>query len=131
MKNNQDYIAKLEKAISQKYGEETVGNPKKFWDQEKEKEYTQQAIEEQRKFSRVSDSQDKIQQDGFLINKKLFTKEQKRICPICLIYSFQTRDDLYMNKFDVCFGCYVKWVEDREERWLSGWRPAAKQDLKG
>ena len=34
-----DYIAKVEKAISKKYGKETVQNPKASWDEEKEKEY--------------------------------------------------------------------------------------------
>ena len=32
-------------------------------------------------------------------------------------------DDLYMNKFDCCFNCYIQYVEGREARWHSGWRP--------
>ena len=37
------------------------------------------------------------------------------------------KDDLYMNKFECCHTCYIQWVEGREERWESGWRPE-KQD---
>ena len=37
-----DYIAKLEKAIAEKYGTETIQNPKGNWDKEKEEEYIQQ-----------------------------------------------------------------------------------------
>ena len=34
-----DYIAKLEKAIAEKYGNEAIANPNSNWDKEKEKEY--------------------------------------------------------------------------------------------
>ena len=34
-----DYIAKLEKAIADKYGKETIAHPKADWDDEKEMEY--------------------------------------------------------------------------------------------
>ena len=30
-----DYVAKLEKAIKKKYGEEAIQNPAKFWNEEK------------------------------------------------------------------------------------------------
>ena len=30
-----NYIAKLEKAIAEKYGQEAIDNPRKFWDKEK------------------------------------------------------------------------------------------------
>ncbi len=70
MSDKQDYIANLEKAISQKYGTEAINNPKRFWDDEKEKNYIAQSQEEQRKFAKLAESQDKVEQDGFLINKK-------------------------------------------------------------
>ena len=68
---DQEYVAKLERAISQKYGDEAINNPRRFWDSEKEKEYLQQSSEERQKFARLSESNDKVEQDGFLINKKL------------------------------------------------------------
>jgi hypothetical protein len=121
--DKQDYIAKLEKAVSQKYGPETTHNPRRFWDEEKEKEYIQQSREERLKFAKLAQSQDKVEQDGFLINKKLLTREHNRTCPVCEKYSFRPKDDLYMNKFGACWICYIQYIEDREERWETGWRP--------
>jgi hypothetical protein len=118
-----NYIPKLEKAIAQKYGEEAINNPRRFWDDTKEKDYIVQSREEQRKFAKLAETQDKVEEDGFLINKKLLIRDHNRTCPICSIYSFHPRDDLYMSKFEACFKCYVQWIEGREERWESGWRP--------
>ena len=123
MSDKQEYIAKLEKAISAKYGDEATHNPRRFWNEEKEKEYLQQSQEEQRKFTRLAESQDKVEQDGFLINKKLLTRDNNRTCPVCEKYSFHPRDDLYVNKFEACFKCYIQYIEGREERWATGWRP--------
>ena len=38
-------IVKIEKAIAQKYGEDTIANPKHYWNEEKEKEYVEQLKE--------------------------------------------------------------------------------------
>ena len=123
MSNKQDYIVKLEKAISQKYGPETINNPRSLWDDEKEKMYMEQSVQEQKKYAKLSESQHKVEQDGFLINKKLLTRDHNRTCPVCKKYSFHPRDDLYMNKFEACFICYVQHIEGREEKWAAGWRP--------
>ena len=32
-------------------------------------------------------------------------------------------DDVYIVKYQCCFDCFVNYVDNREERWLSGWRP--------
>ena len=40
-----NYIAKLEKAISQKYGKLATRNPKSDWDENKEKQYLEQLKE--------------------------------------------------------------------------------------
>lgn len=123
MSKKTEYIAKLEKAIAQKYGEETTYNPHRFWDAEKEKDYIQQAADVRARDAKFSETQDKVEQDGFLINKKLLNKDHNRTCPVCAKYSFHPRDDLYMNKFEACFICYIQHIEDREERWATGWRP--------
>lgn len=123
MKKDLEYVAKLEKAIEQKYGQQAVGNPKRDWTAEKEEEYLQQSLIEREKFLKFAETQTKVEQDGFLINKKLLTKEINRTCPVCKVYSFRPRDDLYMNKFECCYSCYVQWVEGREGRWIAGWRP--------
>ena len=125
--DNQDYIARLEKSISQKYGDAAVDNPQRFWNAEKEKEYVAQAQEEQKKFVKFAETQDKVEQDGFLINKKLLNRDHNRTCPVCSVYSFHPRDDLYMSKFEACYGCYIQWIEAREERWATGWRPKKEE----
>ncbi len=111
MAKDQEYIAKLEKAISQKYGDEAINNPKRFWDEDKEKDYLEQSIRERQKFAKLSDGEDKVEQDGFLINKKLLTRDHNRTCPMCEKYSFHPRDDLYMNKFEACFACYIQHIQ--------------------
>jgi hypothetical protein len=122
-KDKQEYIAKLEKAISQKYGDDAISNPRRFWDEEKEKKYIAQSQEEQRKFTKLSETQDKVETGGFLINKKLLSRDTNRLCPVCSKYSFDVRDNLYFNKFECCWRCHVQWVEGREKRWATGWRP--------
>jgi len=123
-----NYIPKLEKAIAQKYGQEAIDNPRKFWDEEKEQEYIKQSQEFKKRQQKINEQQEKVEQHGFLINKKLLSKDNNRTCPVCKKYSFRPQDDLYLNKFECCFVCYVQWIEDREERWKSGWRPNEEKE---
>jgi hypothetical protein len=113
-------IVKIEKAIAQKYGEDTIANPKHYWNEDKEKEYLNQLKEVSKK---EQEKDQKIDVGGVFISKKLLNKDSKRSCPVCQIYSFDLSDDLYMNRFDCCRKCYIKWGEGREERWKTGWRP--------
>lgn len=115
-------IVKIEKAIAQKYGEDAIVNPKCYWNEEKEKEYVQQ-LKELSQVEKRNDKDQKIEVDGVFISKKLLNKDSNRTCPICSTYSFDLKDDLYMNRFGCCNKCYVQWVEGREERWKTGWRP--------
>jgi len=127
MKNKDlNKIAKIEKAMSKKFGPESIVNPKSGWDDDKEKEYLEDLKEFYSEESRQEE--DKINKDGFFITRNLINKEINRVCPVCDTYSFSGRDDLYMNKFECCEKCYIQWVEDREERWLEGWRPNKEQD---
>ncbi len=123
MSNKEDpnYVVKVETAIKEKYGEEAIQNPKKFWTQEKEKEYLKQLKEFYNKSE--DKSQDKDRVGDVYISKKILNRESNRQCPVCDKYSFDKKDDLYMNKFKCCFGCYIQYVEGREKRWRSGWRP--------
>ena len=116
-------IVKIEKAIAQKYGEDTIANPKHYWNEDKEKEYVEQIKELNKIELKQQEKDQKINIDGIFVSKKLLNKDSKRTCPVCSIYSFEIKDDLYMNRFNCCFNCYVKWVEGREERWKTGWRP--------
>jgi len=120
MKNKDpEYIAKVEKAIAEKYGEDTIKHPKATWDNEKEKAYLEQL---KTNYKHTTESE-KEEVGGILISKELLNRESRRSCPTCNTYSFKSVDDLYMTKFECCFKCYIQWVEGREERWKSGWRP--------
>jgi len=118
-----DKLAKFEKAISKKYGKEAIQNPKANWSDEKEADYLQQIKTLAEKEAELYDKNEKVEVNGILVPKKLLNKESNRTCPVCGTYSFSVKDDVYMNKYKCCWTCYIEWVEDREERWQSGWRP--------
>ena len=120
---NPDKIAAVEKAIGKKYGKETIQNPNAGWDDDKEKEYLESSKKFQSKVSKYHEDNDLVEVDGFLMPKRLLNSESNRTCPTCSTYSFNKADDFYMYKFECCEACYIKWVEGREERWQSGWRP--------
>jgi hypothetical protein len=122
-KQDPNYVIRVEKAIADKYGNETVQHPEKGWTPEKEQEYLEQLRSLNRKNRKLSEKSEKVEVQGVLISKKLLNKDSNRVCSTCETYSFNSRDDIYMNKYDCCFQCYVQWVEDREDRWASGWRP--------
>ena len=118
-----NFIVRVEKAIAKKYGNETIQNPRNGWNDEKEEEYKQQLQKMTEKQDRIREKVEKIEVDGVFVSKKLLTKEHRRTCPVCDSFSFSIQDDVYMTKFDCCKGCYFQWVEGREERWETGWRP--------
>ena len=123
-KKDPNYIAKLEKAISEKYGSEAVTNPRSGWDDEKQKIHQEQIEKLREKQILLDDSNEKVEVNGVLIPKKLFNKDsENRTCPECKAYSFNLKDDVYMKKFQCCHQCYLQWIQGKEERWLSGWRP--------
>jgi hypothetical protein len=116
-KTDLNTVAKLERAISKKYGQIAVKNPRSFWTKEKELDYLQQIKERFKQDLRQREDTEKINKDGFFVSKKLLTRDEDRVCPACFEYSFSLKDDLYMNKYDCCWKCYVHFVEGREERW--------------
>ncbi len=122
-KQDWNKLATFEKAISKKYGEEAIQNPKANWDDKKEREYLEQIKKLSEKEYSLGDKDEKVQLNGILVPKKLLNRESNRTCPVCDTYSFDVRDDVYMSKYKCCRICYVKYVEDREDRWKSGWRP--------
>lgn len=119
-KINLNQIAKIEKAIKEKYGEEAIQNPKGNWNKEKEDKY----LEELKAFyQRHLRSKETTEEDGFLVKSRKTKNTVDRNCPVCGKYSFSSRDDLYMTKFECCHECYIQYIDGREERWKSGWRP--------
>ena len=124
MDKDWDHIAKIEKAIRQKYGAEAIINPSSNWSAAKEKEYIKQLKEMASRQLALDELQEKVNTDGFLINKKLLTRETTILnCPVCSKRLKTVKDDIYNNKFKCCHKCYIEYVEDRKERWLEGWRP--------
>ena len=83
-KRDPNYIAKLEKAISEKYGSETITNPRADWDDEKEKIHQEQIEKLRQKEVLLDELNEKVEVNGVLIPKKLFTRDsQSRTCPVC------------------------------------------------
>ena len=121
-------VAQLELAIANKYGEDAVKNPESGWDEEKEKSFQEQIKKFNKKMDKNSSFEDKVEVNGVLVSKKLLSRESNRTCPVCNVYSFSIKDDVYMTKFECCFKCYVKYVEDREDRWETGWRPKSENN---
>lgn len=113
-------VAAIEKAIKEKYGDEAIQNPKGTWDSEKEKKYLNSLKQFHSRAKRVKTTNDSL---GFTLKEKERPQIQERVCPVCGSYSFSSRDDLYMAKFECCFSCYIQHIEGRESRWKSGWRP--------
>ncbi len=121
MKNKKDYneIAKIEKAIKEKYGEEAIQNPKAHWNKEKEEKF----LKDLKDFYNYNKVEKKtFEKNGFTLLQK-DDKISNRTCPVCNTYSVKSKDDLYMIRFDCCWDCYIQFVEGREERWKTGWRP--------
>ena len=112
-----DYIASLEKAIAKKYGEIAIKNPVSDWNEKKENDYLEQLKEMRRQEADRITATNKIDVGGFFISEKLINRETNRQCPLCGVYSFNNRDELYMNKFKCCSECYVKHFEGIEHNW--------------
>ncbi len=123
MSKDSNYVVRVEKAIAEKYGKETIQNPRQNWNPEKEEEYKKQLSEFLERNKATKTAREKVEINGVLISKKLLNKETNRTCPVCSKYSFAFEDDIYMNKYECCFSCFIQYVEGREERWLTGWRP--------
>tara|TARA_B100000214_G_C23973256_1_gene631327 strand:- start:3703 stop:4095 length:393 start_codon:yes stop_codon:yes gene_type:complete len=123
--SDKDYnkIVAIEKAIKEKYGEESIVNPKSNWDEKKEKEYLKQLKLIHKEKVRKKEYEEKIDVNGVKISKKLLNRESLKNCPVCGAFSKSVLDDVSLIKFECCNTCYIKYVEDREERWLKGWRP--------
>lgn len=112
--------AKLEKII-EKYGEDVLVDTTQT-DQDEESAKQREKLEKKLRKVYAPDVE-KVDVGGFLVSKELVRSDNNRTCPVCNTYSFSSKDDLYMNKFECCFDCYIQYVENREERWKTGWRP--------
>ena len=122
-KDKLNHIAAVEQAISKKYGDETVQNPKANWDENKEKEYLQQMRKLYEKTNRNESFQEKIDVNGIKVSKKLFNRDSLQHCSVCSSLARKSTDDVCLLKYECCYKCYIQYVEGREQRWEKGWRP--------
>ena len=118
-----DRIAAVEQAISKKYGEEAIQNPKANWDETKEKEYLEQSKEFYQKSYKNQVQKEKVDINGIKVSKKLLNLPSLKNCPVCGSFPKKSLDDVCLVKFECCNKCYIQYVEGREERWLKGRRP--------
>tara|TARA_R100000808_G_C2134201_1_gene142788 strand:+ start:183 stop:596 length:414 start_codon:yes stop_codon:yes gene_type:complete len=118
-----NYIAAVEKAIADKYGKNTVQDFRNEWEDSKEHEYLRQLKERNRKRSSHQHNTSEELRGNVIVKKPTKESSADRTCPVCKTYSFSTKDDLYMNRFQACFECYLDFIESRESRWKEGWRP--------
>jgi hypothetical protein len=124
MKNKElDKIAAIEQAIAKKFGKEAIQNPRANWDEKKEKEYLKQMKKFYMRIEKLERAQDKVDVSGIKVSKKLLSRESLKSCTVCGMLPKKPMDDVCFIKFDCCHNCYINFVEDREDRWLEGWRP--------
>ena len=123
-------IAAIEKAIADKYGAEAVVNPASTWDDSKEQQYLSQMREFYQKVKKSEEREEKIDINGIKVSKKLLNRESLRCCSVCGSFPKKSMDDVCLTKFDCCKSCYIQYVEEREERWLKGWRPEKTNEEK-
>ena len=120
---NPDRIAAVEKAIAKKYGDEAIVNPRSNWTDDNEKEYLRQMKEFYEDAKKKEDSREKIDINGIKVSKKLLNRESLKYCPVCGSLPKKSMDDVCFIKFECCHQCFIQYVEEREERWATGWRP--------
>ena len=122
-KKDPNYLAAVEKAITDKYGKDTVQDFRNQWQEDKEKDYLKQLKRLTKKNDNLSSTKEEFVVGDIKITKRRSKQKQDRTCPVCKTYSFSRRDDLYMNRFDCGYECYVYFVQYREEAWENGDRP--------
>jgi len=122
-KKDPNYLAAVEKAITEKYGKDTVQDFRNQWQEDKEKDYLKQLKRLTKKNDNLSSTKEEFVVGDIKITKRRSKQKQDRTCPVCKTYSFSRRDDLYMNRFKCCHDCYLDFVIGREEAWNNGERP--------
>lgn len=48
-------------------------------------------------------------------------------CPMCKLPMKGTKSDVKYYQYGCCMTCFIQFIEDREERWKSGWRPTQEE----
>ena len=123
MKKDLNYIAAVEKAISEKYGKEATNNFRYRWSPLLEQEYLRQLRDASLKRNNKRPQEVETIDENTIVPKRSSRYKSERSCPVCKTYSFSGRDDLYMNRYECCYRCYVDFVAPDEEKWKQGERP--------
>ena len=100
-------IAKIEQAISKKYGKDAVQNPKSNWTQTKEEQYK---VSVKKFYDRTLAN----------LKKEYKTKLQNACCTICGkdYYFFKILDEASFIKWSTCHGCFIEKIQGRETAWV-------------
>lgn len=98
------FIVKLEQAIAEKYGRETIQNFRAGWNENKQDDYLRQVAAFTAKHSHLRE-------------RRLFIRKDRVHCPICDLSLSTAKDDVCHLKFGCCFSCYIEHVEHREKSW--------------
>lgn len=48
-------------------------------------------------------------------------------CPTCKRMMKGSKCNSTYYQYNCCYDCYIQWVEDREQKWLAGWRPSDEE----
>jgi hypothetical protein len=126
-KDNPDYIAAIERAVKDKYGNQAVQDFRSQWAPAKEKEYLAQLKKRHRKNKSHSRQKEIVVRGDIVIKKREPKAATERKCPVCKTYSFSAADDLYMNRFGCCHDCYLDFVFAKPAEWENGWRPTDQE----
>ena len=73
-KRDPDYALKVEHAIAEKYGTETVKHPQRDWTPQKEEDYLEQLKLLNKKLDKISEKLEKVEVQGVLLPKNYLIK---------------------------------------------------------
>jgi len=63
-----------------------------------------------------------------VIVNKTNSKNISLFCDVCSLIINTSSDIEYVNKYNCCESCAMKWAECRKKEWKNGWRPK-KEDI--
>jgi hypothetical protein len=123
VKQNLNQIAAIEVAVKKKYGAEAIINPRSNWTPDKERDYLDQLSQASQQEDDIDTLDEFEDLNGVLIHKKLVNRRKENRCGTCKSKIVNLDDDVSYTKFEACYKCYINYIEQREQRWKTGWRP--------
>lgn len=102
MSDKLNKIAQLEKAIQERWGAQSVINPKSLWSEQDEADFQFQKSQES---YQNSDKSIVSEVSGTITISRLITDKQS-VCSKCGKYTLSNEDTLYLLKFGICYLCF-------------------------